>query len=77
MGLSEGGTPSYSPASLADDAHDLIQALQLKDAVIVGWSLGGMAARVRRALQRRGEPCGTDRHHAPGPECQGRRTAFL
>lgn len=46
LGLSEGGEPNYSPASLADDAHDLIQALGLRDAVIAGWSLGGMAAQV-------------------------------
>ena len=45
LGLST-GTPTYSPLALADDARDLIEALNLKDAVIGGWSLGGMTAQV-------------------------------
>jgi pimeloyl-ACP methyl ester carboxylesterase len=40
------GTANYSPQALADDARDLIEALDLKDAVIGGWSLGGLAAQV-------------------------------
>ena len=45
LGLST-GTPNYSPVALADDARDLIEALALEDAVLAGWSLGGMAAQV-------------------------------
>jgi pimeloyl-ACP methyl ester carboxylesterase len=45
LGLST-GTPTYSPLALADDARDLIEALSLKDAVIGGWSLGGLTAQV-------------------------------
>jgi pimeloyl-ACP methyl ester carboxylesterase len=45
LGLSS-GTPTYSPLALADDARDLIEALNLKDAVIGGWSLGGLTAQV-------------------------------
>uniref|UniRef100_UPI000D41B532 alpha/beta fold hydrolase n=1 Tax=unclassified Variovorax TaxID=663243 RepID=UPI000D41B532 len=77
LGLSEGGTPSYSPASLADDAHDLIRALQLKDAVIAGWSLGGMAAQVFIARH------GATVSHAvliattpPGPNVKGAQQRF-
>ncbi|MFT7776512.1 alpha/beta fold hydrolase [Roseateles sp.] len=77
LGLSEGGTPSYSPASLADDANDLIQALQLKDAVISGWSLGGMAAQVFIAKY------GTTVSHGvllgttpPGPNVKGAEQIF-
>lgn len=46
LGLSTGGSPSYSPSSLAEDAMDLIRALRLEEPVIAGWSLGGMAAQV-------------------------------
>lgn len=45
LGLSE-GTPNYSPAALADDAQDLIQALDLDRPAIGGWSLGGLAVQV-------------------------------
>lgn len=45
LGLST-GSPTYSPLALADDAKDLIEALNLKEAVIRGWSLGGMTAQV-------------------------------
>lgn len=45
LGLSE-GTPNYSPATLADDARDLIVALGLEKPAIGGWSLGGLAVQV-------------------------------
>ncbi|MDM0078116.1 alpha/beta hydrolase [Variovorax sp. J2P1-59] len=45
LGLS-GGTPTYSPLALAEDARDLIEALELKDAVLGGWSLGALTAQV-------------------------------
>ena len=45
LGLST-GEKSYDPVSLARDARDLIEALELNGAVISGWSLGGMAAQV-------------------------------
>lgn len=45
LGLST-GQPNYSPAALADDARDLIVALDLQEAVIGGWSLGGLCAQV-------------------------------
>lgn len=45
LGLSE-GTPDYSPATLADDARDLIVALGLEQPAIGGWSLGGLAVQV-------------------------------
>jgi pimeloyl-ACP methyl ester carboxylesterase len=44
LGLST-GTPDYAPPSLARDAHDLIEALGLRDVVVGGWSLGGLAAQ--------------------------------
>ena len=46
-GLGEStGERTYNPASLARDAQDLIGALKLKNVVIGGWSLGGIAAQV-------------------------------
>jgi pimeloyl-ACP methyl ester carboxylesterase len=45
LGLSS-GTANYSPMALADDARDLIEALELQDAVIGGWSLGALTAQV-------------------------------
>jgi pimeloyl-ACP methyl ester carboxylesterase len=44
------GERTYHPASLARDAKDLIDALALTDAVIAGWSIGGIAAQVFLAL---------------------------
>lgn len=44
------GERTYQPASLARDAKDLIDALALTDAVIGGWSIGGIAAQVFLAL---------------------------
>ena len=49
LGLST-GEKSYSPMSLARDAHDLIEALGLQDVVVGGWSLGGLAAQAFIAL---------------------------
>ncbi len=40
------GTPSYDPQSLANDARDLIQALDLGRVIIAGWSIGGVGAQV-------------------------------
>ncbi|WP_437985887.1 alpha/beta fold hydrolase [Sorangium sp. So ce117] len=49
LGLST-GERSYAPPSLAGDAKDLIEALDLRDVVIGGWSLGGLAAQVVVAM---------------------------
>jgi pimeloyl-ACP methyl ester carboxylesterase len=40
------GHRDYAPPALARDAIDLIEALDLRDVVIGGWSLGGMAAQI-------------------------------
>lgn len=45
LGLST-GQPTYDPASLAKDAIDLIDALKLNRVVLVGWSIGGVAAQL-------------------------------
>ena len=44
LGLST-GEKNYDPLSLARDAHDLIETLDLRQLVIGGWSLGGLAAQ--------------------------------
>jgi len=44
------GERTYNPIALAQDAADLIEALDLKDVIISGWSLGGMAAEVAVAF---------------------------
>lgn len=49
LGLST-GSPDYSPASLAADARDLMEALDLRDVVLGGWSLGGIAAQLALAM---------------------------
>jgi pimeloyl-ACP methyl ester carboxylesterase len=49
LGLST-GTPNYNPAVLAADANDLIEALDLREVVIGGWSLGGLAAQIVLAM---------------------------
>jgi len=49
LGLST-GAKDYNPLSLAHDAHDLIEALDLREVVIGGWSLGGLAAQACIAL---------------------------
>jgi len=40
------GERQMNPAVLAKDAADLIEALDLQDAIIGGWSLGGMVAQI-------------------------------
>ncbi|RJG08225.1 alpha/beta hydrolase [Massilia cavernae] len=45
IGLSS-GTKSMNPVDMAQDASDLIDALDLQDVVISGWSLGGMVAQI-------------------------------
>ncbi len=45
LGLST-GERTYHPMALAQDARDLIHALALREVVIGGWSLGGIAAQV-------------------------------
>lgn len=49
LGLST-GRADYNPATLAGDANDLIEALDLHDVVIAGWSLGGLAAQIVLAM---------------------------
>jgi pimeloyl-ACP methyl ester carboxylesterase len=44
------GEKSYNPVSLVQDAKDLIDALELKDVVIGGWSLGGVVAQIYMAM---------------------------
>lgn len=49
LGLST-GEKNYDPAALARDARDILDGLDLQDAVIGGWSLGGMAAQIVVAM---------------------------
>lgn len=49
LGLST-GPMTYDPMSLAKDASDLIEALDLHDVVISGWSLGGIVSQVVMAM---------------------------
>jgi len=49
LGLST-GEKTYDPVSLARDANDLIEALDLNGAVISGWSMGGLGAQVVVAM---------------------------
>jgi len=49
LGLST-GAPTYNPIEMAKDIRDIITALDLKDAIIAGWSLGGLAAQAALAL---------------------------
>lgn len=49
FGLST-GEKSYNPGALANDAKDLIDALGLKEVVIGGWSIGGIAAQIFMAM---------------------------
>ncbi len=49
LGLST-GERTYHPLALAKDASDLITALDLREVVIGGWSLGGIAAQVVLAM---------------------------
>ncbi|RAK53010.1 alpha/beta hydrolase [Phenylobacterium deserti] len=45
LGLSS-GVPTYDPSEMVRDPLDLIEALQLKEVVIAGWSLGGLVAQI-------------------------------
>ncbi len=49
LGLST-GRATYNPIEMAADFRDLIVGLDLKDVVIAGWSLGGLAAQSALAL---------------------------
>lgn len=49
LGLST-GTATYNPIEMVLDPRDLIEALELRDVVIGGWSLGGMVAQAMLAL---------------------------
>lgn len=49
LGLSS-GQPNYAPTALAQDAHDLIAALQLPMVALGGWSVGGLAVQVAIAM---------------------------
>lgn len=49
LGLST-GERDYAPPSLARDAHDLIEALDLNGVVIGGWSIGGLGAQIVVAM---------------------------
>lgn len=49
LGLST-GRATYNPIEMAADFRDLIAGLNLKDVVILGWSLGGLAAQSALAL---------------------------
>lgn len=44
------GEGSYNPISLAQDAVDLIEGLQLEEFVIGGWSIGGITAQIVLAM---------------------------
>jgi len=77
LGLST-GEASYARESLARDAKDLVDALDLDRVVIAGWSLGGLAAQVFAARH----PERTS--HAiligtgpPGPQPRGADPVFL
>lgn len=49
LGLST-GEPTLNPFAWAKDAGDLIAALQLKSVVLLGWSLGGVAAQAALSI---------------------------
>jgi pimeloyl-ACP methyl ester carboxylesterase len=49
IGLST-GDKNFSPVAMAEDARDVMEALDLQGVVISGWSLGGMVAQVCVAL---------------------------
>ena len=77
LGLST-GEKNYDPLSLARDAHDLIEALDLREVVIGGWSLGGLAAQAFIVLYPAArDPRGSHRYRAAWPERQGPGAAVL
>ena len=49
LGLST-GEKSYDPGAMVKDAKDLVDALELKDVVIAGWSIGGIVAQIYLAM---------------------------
>lgn len=49
LGLST-GEKTLNPAAWAKDAGDLVEALGLQSVVLVGWSLGGIAAQVAMSI---------------------------
>lgn len=49
LGLST-GTATYHPVEMAKDFHDLMEALNLENVVVTGWSLGGIVAQVALGL---------------------------
>lgn len=49
LGLST-GTATYHPVEMAKDFQDLMEALNLENVVVTGWSLGGIVAQVALAL---------------------------
>jgi pimeloyl-ACP methyl ester carboxylesterase len=49
LGLST-GAPSYNPIEMAKDIRDLMDALDLENVILGGWSLGGLAAQAALAL---------------------------
>ncbi len=49
LGLST-GEPTLNPFAWAKDAGDLITALKLKSVVLLGWSLGGIAAQAALSI---------------------------
>jgi len=44
------GDKSLNPFDWAKDARDLVEALQLKSVVLLGWSLGGIAAQAALSI---------------------------
>lgn len=49
LGLST-GKPTYNPIEMAKDIRDIVEGLGLKDVILAGWSLGGLAAQAAIAL---------------------------
>ena len=76
LGLST-GEKNYDPVALARDADDLIEALDLEEAVIGGWSLGGLAAQAFIALYPQRVTHAMLCTGPPGRERQGPGTTVL
>ncbi len=49
LGLST-GTATYNPMEMVKDLNDLMEALNLENVVVSGWSLGGIVAQTALAL---------------------------